>query len=82
MLPWVALLAIAGLVGGWLTARICTKAVRAASERDTAVLLEDIGQRLTRVAYDLVVVPADDELSEFLRFRAELQTAAGGNLPR
>ncbi len=82
MLPWVALLAIAGLVGGWLTARICTKAVRAASERDTAVLLEDIGQRLTRVAYDLVVVPADDELSEFLRFRAELQTAAGGNLTR
>ena len=82
MLPWVALLAVAGLVGGWLTARMCTKAVRVASERDTAVLLEDIGQRLTRVAYDLVVVPADDELSEFSRFRAELGTAAGGNLPR
>ena len=82
MLPWVALLAVAGLVGGWLTARLCTKAVREASERDTAALLDDIGQRLTRVAYDLVVVPADDELSEFSRFRAELRTAADGHLPR
>jgi GTP-binding protein EngB required for normal cell division len=82
MLPWVALLAAAGLVGGWLTARICSKAVREASERDTAALLDDIGQRLTRVAYDLVVVPADDELAEFSRFRAELRTAASGNLLR
>jgi hypothetical protein len=46
------------------------------------VLREDIGQRLTRVAFDLVVAPAELELAEFSRFRAELRAAAGDNLPR
>ncbi len=82
LLPWAALLTVAGLVGGWLTARICTRSVREASERDTDVLREDIGQRLTRVAFDLVVALAELELAEFSRFRAELRAAAGDNLPR
>ncbi len=82
LLPWVALLAAAGLVGGWLTARICTRSVRDASERDTETLLQDVGRRLTGVAYDLVVVPAELELAEFSRFRAELRAGAAEDLPR
>ena len=78
----MALLAAAGLVGGWLTARICTRSVREAAERDTKVLLDDIGRRLTRVAYDLVVVPAELELADFNHFRAELRAAEGDDLPR
>ena len=81
LLPWAALITVAGLVGGWLTARICTRSVREASERETTALQADIGQRLTRVAYDLVVAPAELELSEFSRFRAELR-AAGDDLLR
>ena len=82
LLPWAALITVAGLVGGWLTARICTNSVREAAERETTVLQDDIWQRLTRVAYDLVVSPAEQELFEFSRFRAELAAAAGDDLPR
>ncbi len=82
LLPWVALLMAVGLVGGWLTARICTRSVRDTSERDTETLLQDVGRRLTSVAYDLVVVPAELELAEFSRYRAELRAAAAEDLPR
>ena len=75
LLPWAALITVAGLVGGWLTARVCTRSVREASERETVAVRADIGQRLTRVAYDLVVAPAELELSEFSRFRAQLRAA-------
>jgi hypothetical protein len=72
---------VVGLLGGWLTARICVDAVAAAAERDTADLLDDIQQRLTAVARDLVVAPAESELAELGVFRRELRIAAGGRLP-
>jgi GTP-binding protein EngB required for normal cell division len=82
LLPVVALLTAAVLAGGWLTARICTRSVREAAGRETALLLDQIDQRLAAVARDLVIAPAELELSEFERFRAELRAAAGGARPR
>jgi GTP-binding protein EngB required for normal cell division len=78
LLPIPAAMIIVGLVGGWLTARLCTGAVTDAAERETAALVEDIHQRLTGVARDLVVAPAERELAELGAFRKALRTAAGG----
>ncbi len=81
LLPVAAAMIVIGLLGGWLTARICTGSVSEAAERETTELLDDIHQRLTAVARDLVVVPADFELGELGVFRQELRVAAGGRLP-
>jgi GTP-binding protein EngB required for normal cell division len=78
LLPIPCAMIVVGLLGGWLTARTCTRAVSEAAERETADLLDDIHQRLTAVARNLVVVPADFELAELGVFRQELRVAAGG----
>ena len=78
LLPVAAAMVVVGLVGGWLTARLCTRAVGEAAERQTQELLEDIQHRLTTVARDLVVAPAELELAELGTFREELRIAAGG----
>ena len=75
LLPVAVAMTALGLVGGWLTARICTAKVQEAADRERDELLEDIRERLTGVAQDLVVGPAELELSELGRFRAELRMA-------
>src|SRR5580704_1447286 len=75
---WAAGLIVVGLVGGWLTARICTRAVSAAASRETDLLRQDIDERMAGVARELVVEPAEQELAELDVFRAELQIAASG----
>jgi GTP-binding protein EngB required for normal cell division len=81
LLPWAAAMVLVGLLGGWLTARVCIRAVSEAAERETQLLLDDIDRRMAGVARDLVVAPAELELSELDRFRAELRMAAGQALP-
>jgi GTP-binding protein EngB required for normal cell division len=76
-LPVAAGVVAIALVAGWLIAGRCTTAVQAAAVTETDQLVEDITQRMTGVAYDLVVAPADQELAELARFRAELEVAAG-----
>ena len=80
-LLWASVMIVVGLVGGWLTARICTSAVSKAASRETASLREDIDRRLAAVAHELVVEPADFELAELARYRAELRVAAGEARP-
>jgi len=82
LLPASVVMVAAGLVGGWLTARTCTTAVSAAAERETQVLLDEMRQRMNGVATELVLVPAERELDELARFRAELRTASGDFLLR
>jgi GTP-binding protein EngB required for normal cell division len=81
LLPIPAAMIVAGLLGGWLTARLCASSVAAEADRDTADLLDDIQQRLITVARDLVVEPAESELAEFNVFRTELRIAAGRRWP-
>jgi GTP-binding protein EngB required for normal cell division len=78
LLPWAAAMIVVGLTGGWLTARVCTRAVVDGSERETQALLDDIDYRMTMVARHLVVAPAEHELAELEMFRADLRIAAGG----
>ena len=82
LLPWSVVMVVAGLAGGWLTARVSTRSVSAAAERETEALLDDIEQRMGGVATELVLAPAERELDELARFRAELRTAAGDFRPR
>jgi hypothetical protein len=80
LLPWAAVMVMAGLAGGSLTARICTRAVSQAAEREAEDFVDDIRDRLTTVAGDLVLGPAESELDELERFRAELRAAAGSGV--
>ena len=77
LLPWPAALMVVGLAGGWLSERAGTRAVREAAERETDELIDDIYRRLTLVAHDLVVEPAESELAELRLYRTELRVAAG-----
>ena len=65
------------LTAGWLMARRCATAVQEAATRETDALVDDIEERITSVARDLVIAPAEQELGELVRFRAELEIAAG-----
>ena len=51
-------------------------AVRAAAQRENQLVVHDIRERMAVVGQDLVVRPAERELAELERFRAELRTAA------
>ena len=77
LLPWPAAAIVVGLAGGWLSERVGTRAVAEAAERETDELLDDIYRRLTVVAHNLIVDPADRELAELRLFRRELRVAAG-----
>jgi GTP-binding protein EngB required for normal cell division len=77
LLPVAALLVFVSLLAGWLVAERCSDAVSAAAARETLLLDDDISRRMTGVARDQVIAPADLELSELERYRAELEVARG-----
>jgi GTP-binding protein EngB required for normal cell division len=77
LLPLIAILIVAMLVLGWLTASACVNAVRTAAMRENEQVAEDMQDRMAGVAQELVVAPAQQELSELDRFRAELRVALG-----
>ena len=76
-LPAALALVAVGLFGGWLAARLGTRAVSEAATRDSEQLIEDVRQRMIDIARGLVIDPAEQELAELQRFRAELSVAAG-----
>jgi GTP-binding protein EngB required for normal cell division len=78
LLPLPAALIVLGLAGGWLSDRLGTRAVSEAAERETDALLDEIYRRLTVVAREMAVLPAESELAELRLFRRELRVAAGG----
>jgi GTP-binding protein EngB required for normal cell division len=77
LLPLIAVLIVAMLVLGWLTASVCVNAVRTAAIRENEQVAGDMQDRMASVAQDLVVLPALQELAELDRFRAELTVARG-----
>jgi 50S ribosome-binding GTPase len=77
LLPVLVLFIAAAMVLGWLTANSCLKAVRAAAALENEQVTEDMQGRMASVAQELVVVPAQQELAELDRFRAELRAAFG-----
>jgi GTP-binding protein EngB required for normal cell division len=77
LVPLIVVLIAAMLILGWLTASACLNAVRTAAVRENEEVADDMENRMASVAQQLVIAPAQQELSELDRFRAELRTAIG-----
>jgi GTP-binding protein EngB required for normal cell division len=77
LLPWVVVMIAAFLLLGWLTAAGCMNLVRTAAEMESLRVQETMRDRIDNVAREMVVEPAEQELSEYQRFRDELRVAAG-----
>ncbi len=77
LLPIAALLVFVSLLAGWVVALRSCEAVSAAAVRETKLLDSDIRRRMTGVAHDQVIAPANLELSELERYRDELELARG-----
>jgi uncharacterized integral membrane protein len=77
LLPLIVVLIAAMLVLGWLTSSACVNAVRTAAIRENEEVAESMQDGMAGVARELVVTPAQQELSELDRFRAELRVALG-----
>ena len=65
------------LLLGALTASGCLNIVRAAAESESRQVSGTMRERTAAVAREMVVVPAELELSELGRFRDEFRAAAG-----
>ncbi len=86
LIPWICVMLAAFLFLGWLTASGCMNLVRTAARREHEEVESQMRARIAVVAREMVVVPAEQELSEYHRFREELRAAAardeaGANVP-
>jgi GTP-binding protein EngB required for normal cell division len=75
LIPWVCVMVAAILLLGWLTAAGCQNVVTLAAERQRDLIVELIRGRIAGVAQDKVLVPIQQELSEYARYRDELRGA-------
>jgi hypothetical protein len=78
LMPWIGLGTAAVLGLGAATSWACLRQVRTSAERESAQLTADIGTRIEAVAGQLVVLPAEQELSELARYLEESRIAARG----
>jgi hypothetical protein len=51
--------------------------VRAAAEQESERVQETMRARIGKVAHEMVIVPAEQELAEYGRFRDQLRVTAG-----
>jgi hypothetical protein len=79
-LPWIAACTAAALGLGAATSRACMSLVQRSAEREKDGVAAGIKERITAVAKDMVIMPAEQELSEFERFRDEVRIAEHGTL--
>jgi GTP-binding protein EngB required for normal cell division len=77
LLIWIGAMIAAMLLLGALTASSCLNLVRAAAADESRQVSGTMRERMAAVAIQMVVIPAELELSELVRFRDELRAAAG-----
>jgi hypothetical protein len=77
LLPWLAVIVVALLLLGWLTASGSQNVVTLSADRERESVAAVMRARIDAVARDLVVVPTGTELAEYSRFCTELTTAGG-----
>jgi hypothetical protein len=75
LLPWVGVMIAAILLLGWLTSSGCENMVLLGAERQRVRIIEFIRARMADVVKDKVLVPVEQELAEYTRFREALQAA-------
>ena len=78
LLPWIALMVVAILLLGWLTASGCMALVVREADRERERAQQRMRAGITGVARQLVVAPVERELAEFARFHDELAVARSG----
>jgi GTP-binding protein EngB required for normal cell division len=77
LLPWIVIMIAAFLLLGWLTAVGCLNLVRSSAGHEREQTLAAMRGKIEVVAREMVLVPVEQELAEFDRFRGELRIAAG-----
>ena len=80
-LPWIVAMAVGALVVGAATASICMKLVLSAADRENAHVSTAMKEHVAAVAVEMVIVPAEKELSELERYREEARIATRGIAP-
>ena len=75
LLPWVGAVIVALLLLGWLTSAGCMNMVMLSADRERTRAEQGMRSRIAKVARELVLMPVEQELSEYDRFREELKTA-------
>ena len=75
LIPWVCVMVAAILLLGWLTSAGCQNVVALAAERQRDRIVALIRGRITAVTQDKVLMPIQQELSEYARYRDELRSA-------
>ena len=77
LLPWGVILIAAFLLLGWVIAAGCMNLVRTGVERDRQRMQVSMRAGIGDVAHGMVILPVEQELAEYRRFRDELAVAAG-----
>jgi GTP-binding protein EngB required for normal cell division len=77
LLPWIAVMIAAILLLGWLTANGCMTLVVRTADRERERAEQQMRAGIAEVARQMVMVPVEQELSIYTRFRDELAIADG-----
>jgi GTP-binding protein EngB required for normal cell division len=75
LIPWICVVVAAILLLGWLTSAGCQNVVTLAAERQRDRIVELVRGRITGITRDKVLMPIQQELSEYARYRDELRSA-------
>ncbi|WP_141582687.1 GTPase family protein [Actinomadura sp. WMMA1423] len=77
LIPYVAILAVCTLGMGWLTASACRNMVALSSAKHGEKMEHHMRQGIERVAREKVIVPIEDDLEVYARFRRDVDVALG-----
>ena len=77
LLPWIAVMVAAILLLGWLTASGCMTLVARTADREREQAEQKMRAEIAGVARRMVLLPVEQELSVYGRFRDELAVARG-----
>ncbi len=77
-LPWIGGAGVAALALGAGTAALSMSGVRRSAERENARVATDMRGRIGEVAQEMVILPVEQELSEYDRYRDEVLIATNG----
>jgi hypothetical protein len=78
LIPLLAVMAVAMLVLGYVTAASCRNAAAAAVDRERVIVELAMRDRVAAVTHDLVLRPTGSQIAQYERFRRELRVAAAG----
>jgi GTP-binding protein EngB required for normal cell division len=82
LLPWIVVMVAAILLLGWLTASGCMTLVVRTADQEREQAEQQMRTGIAGVARQMVIVPVEQELSIYARFREELAIAGGATEPR